>query len=102
MAEVPSDFPWEQMEEHGGKIMRAVGCRECRQVGYRGRAGIYELLVTSEAVRELAHERRSSWDVRKSAVADGMITLRQDGWRKVLSGATSIDEVVRVTKSDRV
>ncbi|MCP4191452.1 MAG: type II/IV secretion system protein [Planctomycetaceae bacterium] len=100
--EVPSDFPWEQLKSEGGKIMRAVGCRECRQVGYRGRAGIYELLVTSEAVRELAHERRSSWDVRKQAVEDGMITLRHDGWRKVLSGATSIDEVIRVTKSDRV
>ncbi|MDG2380806.1 MAG: ATPase, T2SS/T4P/T4SS family [Pirellulaceae bacterium] len=100
--EVPSDFPWEQMKSEGGKIMRAVGCRECRQVGYRGRAGIYELLVTSEAVRELAHERRSSWDVRKQAVEDGMITLRHDGWRKVLSGATSIDEVIRVSKSDRV
>ena len=71
-------------------------------MGYRGRAGIYELLLTTEKVRDLAHDRRSSWEVRKSAVADGMVTLRQDGWRKVLDGKTSIDEVIRVTKSDRV
>lgn len=99
--EVPSDFPWDEMRERGGKVMRGVGCRECRQVGYRGRAGIYELLLTTEKVRDLAHDRCSSWEVRKSAIADGMITLRQDGWRKVLDGVTSIDEVIRVTKSDR-
>lgn len=100
--EVPTDFPWDQMRENGSQVMRSVGCRECRQVGYRGRAGIYELLLTTEKVRDLAHDRCSSWEVRKSAVADGMVTLRQDGWRKVLDGKTSIDEVIRVTKSDRV
>jgi len=100
--EVPTDFPWDQMRENRSQVMRSVGCRECRQVGYRGRAGIYELLLTTEKVRDLAHDRRSSWEVRKSAVADGMVTLRQDGWRKVLDGKTSIDEVIRVTKSDRV
>ena len=100
--EVPTDFPWDQMRENGNQVMRSVGCRECRQVGYRGRAGIYELLLTTEKVRDLTHDRNSSWEVRKSAVADGMVTLRQDGWRKVLDGKTSIDEVIRVTKSDRV
>ena len=100
--EVPSDFPWDKMRESGGQVMRSVGCRECRHVGYRGRIGIYELLLTTEKVRDLAHDRCSSWEVRKTAIDDDMITLRQDGWRKVLDGGTSIDEVIRVTKSDRV
>ncbi len=100
--ELPRDFPWEQLQEGSGQIMRSSGCRLCREVGYTGRAGIYELLVTSEKIRELAHDRRSSWEIRKTAIDDGMITLRQDGWRKVIAGITSVDEVIRVTKSDRI
>ena len=71
-------------------------------VGYLGRVGIYELLVSSEQVRKLAHERGSTWDIRKTALEEGMLTLRQDGWQKVLEGRTSVEEVVRVTKSDRL
>ena len=100
--EMPRDFPWDECRQNGGQIMRSRGCRSCRQVGYRGRVGIYELLATSEKIRELAHDRCSSWEIRKAAIGEGMITLRQDGWRKVLAGVTSVDEVVRVTKSDRI
>jgi type II secretory ATPase GspE/PulE/Tfp pilus assembly ATPase PilB-like protein len=64
--------------------------------------GIYELLVTTERIRNLAHDRRSSWEIRKAGIEEGMRTLRQDGWRKVLEGKSSVEEVVRVTKSDRI
>ncbi len=99
--ELPSDFPWDALSEQGGELARSRGCRACRQVGFSGRVGIYELLVTSEPIQQLAHDRASTWEVRRKAIEEGMSTLRQDGWRKVLEGVTSVDEVVRVTKSDR-
>jgi len=100
--ELPADFPWDELQERGGQLKRPVGCRTCRNVGYRGRLGIYELLVTTERVRTLAHDRCSSWEIHKAAVADGMKTLRQDGWQKAMLGRSSIEEIVRVTKTDRL
>jgi general secretion pathway protein E/type IV pilus assembly protein PilB len=94
--ELPKDFPYEELS---GPLYRAVGCRECRQVGYMGRLGIFELLVSSEAVRRLAHDRASTWEIAEQAMKEGMRTLRQDGWRKVLTGRTTVDEVVRATKA---
>ena len=98
--ELPPDFPWDDLK--GEPVYRPVGCRQCRNLGYSGRVGIYELLVTTEEVRRLAHDNASSWKLKKAAVQDGMTTLRMDGWRKVVSGMTSVDEVARVTKGDRV
>ena len=97
--EAPSDFPWDQLGE--GKIYRAAGCRICRQVGYAGRFGIYELLETTEEVRQLAHDRASAFEIKKAGIRGGMKTLRMDGWRKVIEGTTSMDEVLRATKGDR-
>ena len=97
--DLPDDFPFEKLD--GKKIYEAVGCRECRNVGYRGRVGIYELLVTTNDLRQMAHDRASTWEIKKAAIAGGMKTLRDDGWLKVLDGVTSIDEVQRMTKGDR-
>jgi len=94
--ELPADFPRDALGSY--PLYRAVGCRECRQVGYRGRVGLYELLVTSEEIRQLSHERVSSWAIQKAAVNRGMRTLRDDGWVKVIDGRTTVDEVLRVTK----
>ena len=99
-SEMPDDFPWEQLGDQ--PMYRSRGCRECRDVGYRGRVGIYELLVTTEAVRELAHQRATTWEIKKAGMQGGMRTLRQDGWARALAGDTSVDEVLRVTKSDRI
>jgi general secretion pathway protein E/type IV pilus assembly protein PilB len=96
--EIPNDFPWDRAGEM--TWYRAVGCRECRQLGYSGRMGIYELLVTNDSIREMAQNRASSWDIRKAAVETGMRTLRMDAWDKVIAGTTSIDEVLRVTKGE--
>jgi general secretion pathway protein E/type IV pilus assembly protein PilB len=101
LEELPKDFPSDKLAEYGGQLYRTKGCRACRQVGYTGRLGIYELLVTTENVRKLAHERGSTWEIRKAGIADGMTTLRQDGWLKALQGRTSMEEVMRVTKGDR-
>ena len=96
--DVPSDFPWDLAGN--AQLYRPVGCRECRQVGYTGRMGIYELLVTNDEIRQLAQDRASSWVLRKAAVNAGMRTLRMDAWDKVIAGTTSIDEVLRVTKGE--
>jgi general secretion pathway protein E/type IV pilus assembly protein PilB len=100
--ELPQDFPLDEWRASGTPLYRAAGCRACRQVGYRGRMGIYELLITTETVRQIAHERASTWKLKQAAMSDGMRTLRQDGWRKVLAGRTTVEEVVRVAKSDRI
>ncbi len=100
--ELPKDFPWEDFEKLGKPLYRPKGCRACRQLGYIGRQGIFELCVTTDAVRQLAHERSSSWEIRQAARKDGMRTLRQDAWMKVLNGITTVDEVLRVTKGDRL
>lgn len=96
--DAPSDFPWEKLADR--PAYRSAGCRECRNVGYTGRMGIYELLVANDGIRQLALERKSSWEIRKEAVKAGMRTLRMDAWDKVVSGDTSIDEVLRVTKGE--
>jgi general secretion pathway protein E len=100
--ELPVDFPWEEYRASGQPIYRKQGCRTCRSSGFAGRQGIFELCPTTDGVRQLAHDRASSWEIRKAALADGMLTLRQDAWAKVLSGITTVDEVLRVTKGDRL
>ena len=98
--DLPDDFPMAALD--GRPVYEPVGCRECRQVGYLGRMGIYELMVTTEEVRQLAHDRASTWQLKKAALANGMATLRDDGWKKVMAGHTSVDEVLRITKGDRM
>ncbi len=97
--DLPNDFPWDHFD---GQLYRSVGCRTCRGVGYAGRMGIYELLVTNEEIKELAHERVSTWDIKQAALKAGMHTLRMDAWEKALVGNTSVDEVLRVTKGDHI
>jgi general secretion pathway protein E/type IV pilus assembly protein PilB len=99
--DLPPDFPWDEFRRRGDPLYRNRGCRGCREAGFSGRQGIFELCITTDPVRQLAHDRASSWEIRKAALADGMRTLRQDAWLKVLEGVTTVDEVLRVTKGDR-
>ena len=96
--DVPDDFPWERMKDQGKTVFRPVGCPSCRNNGYRGRIGVYELLVSNDEIRELATQRTASINIKRAAQAAGMKTLRDDGWHKVLEGITTVDEVLRVTK----
>ena len=100
--DLPKDFPWEEYQKRGKPLYRPQGCRAAASLASSGRQGIFELCVTTDAVRQLAHDRASSWEIRKAARADGMRTLREDAWLKVLGGVTTIDEVLRVTKGDRI
>jgi general secretion pathway protein E/type IV pilus assembly protein PilB len=102
-SEVPRDFPgFDQKKQDVPTLWKGAGCRACRQTGYRGRAGIFELMVTGEEIRELVTQRVNAGVIRKHALGAGMITLRQDGWRKVLNGMTTIEEVARATAGDIV
>lgn len=100
--DLPKDFPWDDYQSGGQPLYRPGGCRACRNLGFTGRQGIFELCVTTDSVRQLAHDRSSSWEIRKAARADGMRSLREDAWLKVLHGLTTLDEVLRVTKGDRI
>ena len=81
-------------------IYQAVGCPACQGRGYRGRKAIYEILTITDQVRNLILKHTSSTRIKQQAVADGMITLRDDGAAKVLAGITTIAEVLAVTQED--
>ena len=87
------------IEDISGKTVfyKGKGCKNCKNSGYKGRVGIFELLITNEKIRELVLEKASADVIRKAAQEAGMKTLRQDGLRKALDGTTSIEEVMRVT-----
>jgi type IV pilus assembly protein PilB len=79
-------------------FMKGKGCSNCNKTGYRGRLGIYELMMMTSRIRELSFQGVSTQDLRKAAVAQGMRTLYQDGIYKSLRGITTIEEVFRVAK----
>jgi len=99
----PVTLPPEVIHHHGFsvdepvEVYEAVGCARCGDTGYRGRIGLYEVMVVDEAVRGLIVERSPIEPIARAAVAAGMRRLRDDGFAKVLSGQTSLAEVARVT-----
>ena len=90
---LPADF-----ELADGEVLyRGAGCRACRGTGYRGRTGLFELMVANEPIREQIMARASSGAVMRAALDTGMRLLRHDGWRKVREGVTTPEEVMRST-----
>ena len=84
----------------GAQVMKPVGCEECRQTGYKGRIGLFEIFVVDDSVRHMINHQRSTLTLRQQARELGMRTLRGDGVRKVLSGLTSAEEVISITLGD--
>ncbi|WP_372239876.1 GspE/PulE family protein [Pseudomonas sp. A-1] len=80
-----------------GGAMRAVGCNECRDTGYRGRAGVYEIMLMSDGLRQQIHADTDLAALRRQAFKEGMRSLRLSGAQKVASGQTTVEEVLRVT-----
>lgn len=91
--DIPPDFGW-----NGEKLFRGRGCRECRNSGYAGRKGIFELMILTDELRELVLERASAGKIKNAALKQGLILLRDDGWNKVRKGITTVSEVVQATK----
>jgi len=82
------------------RFWKGAGCEQCRELGYQGRMGIYELLVVTESVRPLIMNRSPATTIAQRAMEAGMRTLRMDGWNKVKAGITTIEEVLRVTQTE--
>src|SRR5213082_1825332 len=91
-------FP--ETEIDTARFWHGVGCEECRQLGYQGRKGIYELLLLNESLRPLILNRAPASTIAQKAMEQGMRTLRHDGWNKVRAGLTTIEEVLRVTQTE--
>ncbi|MAT68046.1 MAG: pilus assembly protein PilB [Planctomycetaceae bacterium] len=79
-------------------FMKGVGCSHCGKKGYRGRIGIYEMMMMTSKVRELSFQGASTVEIRKAAIANGMTTLYDDGIQKAMAGITTLEEVFRVSK----
>lgn len=88
--EIPSDC----------RIYKAMGCRACRQTGFHGRRGVFEMMDMNNEIREMILKDCSSGEIRDAARKHGMRVLSEDGWRLVTEGVTTIDEVLRVTKTE--
>jgi general secretion pathway protein E len=79
-------------------MWHAVGCDKCGRSGYSGRMGVYELLLTTDKIRAMIHNRESEADIRTVAQSEGMVTMREDGQRWIEQGVTTEAELLRVTK----
>ena len=81
----------------GNTIYRPVGCSACNGQGYKGRKGVYELMEMSPDLREMAFQRKPTMEMRAKARNEGMVTLQEDGVRKILAGMTTVQEILRIT-----
>lgn len=99
-AEVPSSHlahvGFTYPEDLQATFYKPVGCNNCAGTGFRGRIGLHEVLTMTESLAALTNSRASTDELRARALSEGMVTLRQDGWRKVAQGLTTIEEVLRV------
>jgi type II secretory ATPase GspE/PulE/Tfp pilus assembly ATPase PilB-like protein len=86
----------------GNQLWKPQGCHACRNTGFSGRTGIFELLPIDARIQQLCVERASASSIRQQALRGGFTTLRQCGWQKVIQGDTSVEEVLRITEDDAV
>jgi len=89
-------FP--KVPENDIKLYKGKGCAECGNTGYKGRLGIFEVMQISEKIAKLTLEKADSITIEKEAIAEGMITMKQDGYLKVMRGETTMEEVIRVAQ----
>ena len=100
----PATYSPEQLSEMGFEVdtlkgvsfSKGKGCKNCNNIGYYGRIGIYELLVMNETLRDMTYRMASTEEIRSAAKASGMTPLKEDGLRKVKDGKTTLEEVFRV------
>lgn len=88
----------EQAKGRSAVFYKPVGCAKCRQTGYKGRIGIFELMIATEPIKDLIIKNAPSYQLKETACKGGMRTLRQDGFDKVLKGLTSLAEVLSATE----
>ena len=81
-------------------LYRGAGCAACSQTGYRGRTGIFELMVLDDDIRRLIGGKADSTAIKQTAIAKGMVTLKQEGAERVIQGQTTLEEVMRITQQE--
>ncbi|HEX2728405.1 MAG TPA: ATPase, T2SS/T4P/T4SS family, partial [Rubrobacteraceae bacterium] len=89
------DFPLGRVSANGPRFHRAVGCDRCGGTGYRGRLGVYEMMVVTPEIRDLILRRVSTGEITRMAEEQGMVPLRDDGLLKAAEGATTVEEILR-------
>jgi type IV pilus assembly protein PilB len=82
------------------EIYQPTGCPKCNGTGYKGRAGIYEVMVVSKKIKEMILDRCSTDEIKQQAIKEGMVTLRGDGIDKIKRGITSVEEVLKESSED--
>jgi type IV pilus assembly protein PilB len=100
--EVLDELQMTREQAEGGKFLRGEGCVECNNTGYRGRAGVYEVMPMTPKLRDLVLERSSAGDIKKLAIDEGMLTLRRDALEKLKRGVTTVEEVLKETAADKL
>jgi type IV pilus assembly protein PilB len=98
--DVLADLELTSEEVTGKKFYRGKGCEKCNRTGYKGRLGLYELLIMTDSLREMIMRNASTEDLRNEARKHGMITLRDSGMEGIFAGLTTADEVIRETILD--
>jgi general secretion pathway protein E len=102
--EVPEAERKQMLDEYGDLVpevmYQGAGCRECQGTGYRGRRGVFEMMMMTDEVKSLCLQRAPAYELRKIAAAQGMRSLREDGWRLIREGVTTLKEVVQNTKDE--
>jgi type II secretory ATPase GspE/PulE/Tfp pilus assembly ATPase PilB-like protein len=89
-------FGFDPDEHPGVTFMKGRGCDNCKQTGYKGRLGLYELLVMNDELSEMIVRRAPVAELREAARSHGMVTLQEDGFRKCQDGMTTVEEIMRV------
>jgi general secretion pathway protein E len=84
----------------GSTLCTSAGCDACRSTGFHGRLGIFEVLEVTDELESLVTLRRPSNELKQKAMSQGMMSLRDDGWEKVLAGLTTVEEVIRATEEN--
>lgn len=82
------------------ELQRGKGCLQCRETGYLGRSGVFEIFPMSDAIRKMISKLEPESEIRKQAIKEGMTTLKEDAWQKVKDGITTYEEALRVTGAD--
>jgi len=100
--EVLSELQMNRADLQGATIKEGQGCIECNSTGYRGRAGVYEVMTITPILRDLILQRASAIEIKRAAVQGGMLTLRRDGLMKLRRGITSVEEILKETAADKL
>ena len=100
--EVLAELQMERALLAGATIVEGTGCVECNNTGYRGRAGVYEVMAITPTLRDLILQRASAIEIKRTAIEGGMLTLRRDAIMKLRRGVTSVEEVLKETAPDKL